>query len=378
MKRLILLAALLFSLLLPLGAAYAFEVKIDNSIHLNKEEIADGNIYANCQEMTIDGTVNGDIIALCQKIVINGTVEGDVIAFGQNIEINGEVKGNARLAGPQITINGVIGHNVNALGNDIKFTKNSAIKWDVLVAGVNGNFDGNIDGNLHGLISTASISGKVGRNINLTFDNTSTPTGDNFIITKDAVIAGNINYTSTKDLKLESISSVSGQINKDVKKDTTNPNAWLWMIFYKLSSLILIALVVLSLKKESLTMAVSKIDNKYWQSLLMGLAALILTPLVIILLMLTIVGIPLALIILAIYLSAILLSTIFGAYYLGEIFFKKLLKIKKINNYGLAVLGLIIFTLLSVIPFIGWMVSFLTIILGLGSILLIIKDKQND
>lgn len=378
MKRPILLAALLFSLLIPIGGAYAFEVKVDNSIHLNKEELADGNIYANCQEMTIDGTVNGDIIALCQKITINGTVNGDIIAFGQNIEINGEIKGNARLAGPQITINGLIGHNATILSNDVKFTKNSAVKWDVLVAGVNGNFEGNIDGNLHGLISTASVSGKVGRNINLTFDNNSTPTGDNFIITKDAVIAGNINYTSPKDLKLESASSVTGQINKDTKKETTNPNAWLWMIFYKLSSLILIALVVISLKKESLTIAVSKIDNKYWQSLLIGLGILILTPLAIILLMLTVVGVPLALIILATYLSAILLSIIFGAYYLGELVFKRLLKIKKINSYSLVILGLVIFTLLSVVPFIGWAISFLTIVVGLGSILLTIKDKQND
>jgi cytoskeletal protein CcmA (bactofilin family) len=372
MKRPILLAALLFSLLLPFGAAYAFEVKVDNSIHLNKEEIADGNIYANCQEMTIDGTVNGDIIALCQKIVINGTVEGDVIAFGQNIEINGEVKGNTRLAGPQITINGVVGHNVNVLGNDIKFTKNSAVKWDVLVAGVNGTFDGNIDGNLHGLISAASISGKVGRNINLTIDDSTSTNNSNLVITKEAVIAGNINYTATKDLTLESTSSVSGQINKEARQVNTHNNNWLWMIFYKLSSLILVAIVLISLNKKSLENVANKISDKWWQSLLIGLAVLFFTPLAIILLMLTIVGLPLSLIILAFYLSAILLSLIFSSYYLGNLIFKAV-KFKNNNVYLITVVGLTIFTLLSFIPFLGWFISLLAITVGLGSLLLIIK-----
>jgi cytoskeletal protein CcmA (bactofilin family) len=372
MKRPILLAVLLFSLLLPLGAAYAFEVKVDNSIHLNKEEIADGNIYANCQEMTIDGTVNGDIIALCQKIVINGTVEGDVIAFGQNIEINGEVKGNARLAGPQITINGVIGHNVNVLGNDIKFTKNSAVKWDVLVAGVNGNFDGNIDGNLHGLISAASISGKVGRNINLTIDDSTSTNNSNLIVTKEAVIAGNINYTATKDLTLESTSSVSGQINKEARKVNTHNNNWLWVIFYKLSSLILIAIVLISLKKKSLEEVTEKINSKWWQSLLIGLAILFFTPPLIVLLMLTIVGIPLALMILAFYLIAILLSLIFSSYYLGNLIFKST-KFKNNNIYLITIFGIVIFTLLSFIPFIGWFISLLAITIGLGSLFLTIK-----
>jgi len=378
MKRPILFAAILFSLLLPLGAAYAFEVKVDNSIHLNKEEIADGNIYANCQDMTIDGTVNGDVIALCQKIIINGVVEGDVIAFGKVIEINGEVKGNTRLAGPQITINGTVGHNVNVLGNDIKFNKNSLIKWDALVAGVNGTFDGSIDGNLHGLISVASISGKIGKNINLSIDDSNSTTDNNLVITKEAVIAGSINYTATKDLKLENASSVAGQINKQTKENKTNPLAWLWIVFYKLSSLILITLVLISLKKELLEKITNKINNKWWQSLLIGLAILFFTPLLIILLALTVVGIPLALIVLAAYLSAIILATVLSSYYLGKLALKKLLSPKKINIYGAAILGLTIFTLLSVIPLVGPAISCLAIVIGLGSLFLIIKDKQND
>lgn len=378
MKRPILFAALLLSLLLPLGAAYAFEVKVDNSIHLNKEEIADGNIYANCQDMTIDGTVNGDVIALCQKIIINGVVEGDVIAFGQTIEINGEVKGNTRLAGPQITINGTVGHNVNVLGNDIKFNKNSLIKWDALVAGVNGTFDGSIDGNLHGLISVASISGKIGKNINLSIDDSDSTTDNNLVITKEAVIAGSINYTATKDLKLENASSVAGQINRQAKENKTNPLAWLWIVFYKLSSLILIALVLISLKKELLEKITNKINNKWWQSLLTGLAILFFTPLLIILLALTVVGIPLALIILATYLSAIILATVLSSYYLGELALKKLSGPKKINIYGATILGLTIFTLLSVIPLLGPAISCLAVVIGLGSLFLIIKDKQND
>lgn len=378
MKKSIIFAALLLAVLLPLGAARAFEVKVDNSIHLNKDQVADGTIYANCQEMIIDGTVNGDIIAICQKIVINGVVSGDLIAFGQNIEINGEIKGSARIAGPQITINGVVGHSVNMIGNDLKLNKTSLVGWDALVLGVNGYFDGNIDGNLHGLVNVASISGKVGRNINLTVDDQNSKAPHSLLITKDAVVAGNINYTATKDLVLENSSSVAGQINKDVRDTKDNSNNWLWSIFYKLSSFILIALVIISFKKESFEKIINKLNTKWWQSLLIGLAVLFLTPLLIIILMITVVGIPLALILLATYLSSIIISIVLSSYYLGELALRKSSKTIKPNVYGAAILGLAIFTVLSIIPGFGILVSFVAIISGLGSMFLIIKDKQND
>jgi cytoskeletal protein CcmA (bactofilin family) len=376
MKKKIILAITLIALILPFSAIKAFDVKTDNSIKLNKEEVADGNIYASCGDMVIDGTVNGDIIALCKNITINGKVLGDVIAFADKIDINGVVYGNVRVAGSKININGEIDHNANIFASEMSFNKDSIIKWDALVAGVNGNFAGTVDGNLHGLMSMSTISGKIGRNVNLTVDDRNLAAQYNGLtIGKDAVIAGSVSYTATKDLKLENPSSVSGQINRQApNQEKSNPLSILWLIFFKASSLILIAVVIISLKKTAIAEANKKIENNWWSNILIGLALLLLTPIAIIILMITLIGLPLALIILAAYLSSIILAMIFASSYLGDLVIKKISK-KTLNPYLISIIGLLIFSSLSVIPFIGGLISIIVISIGLGSLFLNIKNK---
>lgn len=376
MKKKIIFAIFLISLIIPLSTAYAFDVKTDNSIKLNKEEVADGNIYASCGDMVIDGTVNGDVIALCKNITINGMIMGDVIAFADKIEINGTVQGNVRVAGSKIVLNGVINHNANVFASEMTFDKNSVVKWDALVAGVNGNFAGTVDGNLHGLMSMSTISGKIGRNVNLTIDDQSLSSEYNGLtISKDAVIAGSVSYTADKDLKLENPSAIAGQINRQARKtEKSNPFSILWIIFFKASSLILVAIVIISLKKNLISEVNKNINNRWWANILNGLALLLFTPIAIILLMITLIGLPLALIILAAYLSSIILAIIFASSYLGGLAIKAVSK-KELNPYLMVIIGLIIFSGLSVIPLIGGLISMIVISIGLGSLFANIKNK---
>lgn len=378
MKKIFITLALLFSLFLPLGASQAFEVKTDNSIKLGKEEIADGNIYASCGDMTIDGTVNGDIIAVCQNININGVINGDVIAFGQKIEINGSIKGNTRIAGSKISINGSIDRNANVFANEISFGKDSLIRWDALVGGINGNFEGNVDGNLHGLMSSAAISGKIGKNVNLTIDGQSSNKEGGILITKDAVIAGDLIYKASKDARLESPSSVSGKVQKDEpRQKEERPLATLWGIFYKAASLILIAIVIISLRKNIIQDIAANLDKSWASSLLIGFSLLVFTPILILILMLTIIGIPLALILLASYLSFIVFSAIFASSYLAGLLINKLFK-REVNPYLSALIGLLLFSSAAAIPFVGWLISLLVISLGFGALFKKITEKKND
>lgn len=372
MKKLIYLLALIISFIIFTPTTQAFEVKIDDSVILNKEELADGNVYASCSQMTIDGTVNGDIIAICKNIVINGTVNGDLIAFSQDITINGEIKGSARLAGTNIKINGLINHNLNAFGTEITLNPSSVINWDVLVYGVNGYFDGVISGTLHGDLSSAKIAGKIGKNINLNFDDHLDQVS--LLLTKDAVVGGDVTYQSKKEASIESPSTVAGKINHQTNTEKNKPLDFLFNLFYKLSALILIGLVLVSLKKSSVYSVAKTLETKNWQSLLIGLAALILSPIVILLFLMTLVGAPLALILLALYLILILLALIFSAFFIGQIICKSIFK-KDLNPFIILVLGLTIVALLNLIPYLGGSLIFILICSGFGATLINIKKN---
>ena len=379
MKKLFISLAIILSIIIPLSASKAFDVKVDNSIHLNKEEIADGNVYASCSDMTIDGSVNGDVIAICKNIVINGVINGDLIAFSNNVTINGEVKGSARIAGTNLNVNGTIGHNINAFGTEINLSPNSIVNWDVLVAGVNGVFAGNINGNLHGYISTATVSGKIGKNIDFRIDSERTEPGQGgLLITKDAVIGGGLTYSAKQEAKIESPSSIVGSTTKLAVKDKTEDKiAFVSRMFYKLSALILIGLVLISLKKKETYKIVNNLETKWWQSALIGLATLIATPIIVLFFCMTLIGVPLALILLVTYLTFISLAIILSSFFIGDLILKKIFK-KTVNAFASLILGLAVFILFASLPYLGGSLVFLSIIWGLGGLLLTIKQTQHD
>jgi len=373
MKKILSVAILAFSFIIFAHSAQAFEVKVDNSVNLNKEEIADGNVYASCGDMKIDGTVNGDVIAVCKSIVVNGTINGDLIAFSQDITVNGEVKGSTRVAGTNITINGVVDHNVNAFGTEINLTPNSTVAWDVLVAGVNGQFNGTIAGNLHGSIAAANVAGKIGKNINLTIDDNNAKQGG-LLITKDAVVGGGLTYTAGQDARIESASSIVGPVLRQAEKiKTETPIDFLAGIFYKLSALFLIGLVLISLKKKAVYDVAQNLEIKNWQSSLIGLGAFILTPVIILFFVFTIIGIPLALLLLATYLILLTLGVIISAFFVGNTLLKSFIK-KPLNAFAVLIFGLTIFVLLASIPYIGWSFVLVFMAYGLGGILITIKN----
>ncbi len=373
MKKFIYALTIIISSIIFAHSAQAFEVKVDDSVTLNKEEVAEGNVYASCDNMKIDGTVNGDVVALCKSVVINGTVNGDLITFSQDIIINGEVKGSARVAGTNITINGGVGHNINAFGTEINLTSSSTVGWDVLVAGVNGKFNGTVGGNLHGDIASASIAGKIGKNINLTIEDNNASEGG-LLITKDAVVGGELNYTAKKEAKLESLSSIVGKVERQTPKEK-NENLLNIMsgIFYKLSALFLIGLTIVSLKKKVVYDVAKNLEEKSWQAILIGLALLFLTPLTILFFVITVIGIPMAIILLASYLILLILSVIFSAFFIGNTLLKSINK-KTVNPFLILLIGLFIFLLLSIIPYIGGGAVLLFIVYGLGGLFITIKN----
>lgn len=370
MKKIIFVFALIFSSIVFAHSAQAFEVKVDDSVTLGKEEIADGNVYASCDDMKIDGTVNGDVIALCKSVTINGVVNGDVISFSQDITINGDVKGSVRVASNNILINGNVGHNVNAFGTEINLSASSTIGWDVLISGVNGNFNGIVGGNLHGDIASANIGGKIGKNINLTIEDENQ---GGLLINKDAIVGGGLNYTARKEAKLESLSSIVGKIEHQTpKQKTQSALSVISNIFYKLSALFLIGLILISIKKSFVRDVAKNLETKNWQTLLIGLGGLFLTPLVILFFIISIIGIPVALLLLALYLILVGVSVIFSSFFMGEMLLKSFVK-KTVNPFLILLFGLTIFTLLSALPYLGASFVLVFVTYGLGGILFTIK-----
>ena len=111
------------------------------------------------------------------------------------------------------------------------------------------------------------------------------------------------------------------------------------------------------------SMSKLKKDGTLALNILYGLGFLVLVPLASICVILTIVGAPLAVISLMLYGVLIYLSIIPTAYVFGEICFGKIID----NKYLLMVVSLLVLYIVKLIPIIGGLVSFVSLLFGLGT-----------
>jgi cytoskeletal protein CcmA (bactofilin family) len=100
--RKLLLTTLL--LLLPVSVAAAAELQQGDQCLIGADKTIDGNLYSVCQSLVIDGTVHGDVVALAGSAAINGTVDGDLTAAAGQLTVNGTIGGDVRVLAARLLI----------------------------------------------------------------------------------------------------------------------------------------------------------------------------------------------------------------------------------------------------------------------------------
>jgi len=103
-----------------------------------------------------------------------------------------------------------------------------------------------------------------------------------------------------------------------------------------------------------------------WRSLGLGIGVLAGAPVAMIVIAITLVGLPISFMLLAVYLTAIYLAKIWVGAFLGRLLLKPAAGTKGEWMLGLLV-GLLILTVVGFIPYLGGLVRFGMVCLGLGA-----------
>ncbi|MDD4271304.1 MAG: polymer-forming cytoskeletal protein [Patescibacteria group bacterium] len=376
MKKTTLLVACLAVLLLPLAAS-AYSVKKGDSIYVPKEEVIEGNLYAVGSNLTIEGKVTGDVICAGQSVNINGDVAGDVICAGQSISINGKIGGNLRVVGNTVNFNGQVARNGITVGATVVTSASSTIGWDLLVLGNIFELRGNIGRDFYGSAGKVNVAGQIGKNLNLNFgsqNNYDKP----LVIANTAKINGNVTYKSGKDAAVDAGAVIKGETIHNFpavvnKKSNAANLGWWWGKLISIFSALVIGLVIISFWREQIIKTTDLMLAKVGPALGWGVLALFLTPLIFIVLLITIIGLPLAFITLGLWLIAIYLSKILVGILIGRSLLNNYWAKQKDSLILAMVVGIIVAYLIFALPFIGWIVALLAMLWGLGGIMLSFK-----
>ncbi len=371
MRKLLVLGVLLASTLGFVGSAQAFDTSTGNQTSLSSDKTTNGSYYAAGNTVDINGTVKGDVFCAGQNVTINGPVEGDVICAAQNITINGAVSGNVRLAAQTVNLNGSIGRNASVLSQMLVTSKDSAITGELMAQSATITLNGTVGGETYGNAQQLTVNGSIGGKVRFA--------AETVAINSAAKLNDGLEYTSSQKADIKAGAVIAGDTKQTIPKAPENKpqgtqTAFLaGFLFSVLSAFVLGALLLWFAPR--FVAGASATASRPGFTLLLGFAALVLTPIAAVMVMFTIIGIPAGVLGLVAWGVALYLSRIIAALAFGTVLYRMLNKGKRaFRPYFAGALGILVAYLIFAIPFIGGFAAFLAVLYGLGVIVQALRD----
>jgi cytoskeletal protein CcmA (bactofilin family) len=358
-------------LFLSLSLVFAQEPE-SNNVYIASDETVEQNPYfAAGERVEIYGTVEGDVYTSGGEVVIDGVINGDLFVGGGTVRINGVVTNNVKVGGGQIRVSGEIGGNLVAAGGDISIEDSASIGSYVVIAGGNVTTLGKIKGNTYLYAGNVNVNSQIDGNLDaktgLIRIGPKTTVGGDLMITSDEKPTIDESATIEGETTIEEpVANIPQEIKEPDVEKITQVFAQIKIIATLISALsvFIVGLILMKLFPKYMEISKDIIEKKTWRSLGFGLLGLFATPLVILILFIFIVTMPLAFMTIAIYSILIYLAKIFVIYWAGRRFFDKS---SKITSFALS---LLLYTLLMLLPVVGGLLSFVTLLFGLGAGLL--------
>lgn len=320
---------------------------------------ADGLNFIAEEDVEDTKEVVGSSIIFGNNVTSDNIVEGIDMLFGNNVNFNGE-SDYSIILGNNVNVKGIINNDGFIFGNVITFDENVVISRDLIIFGSDITINGKINRDVRIYGMNVKINGEISGNVEVKATE----------ITVDGKIDGTLSYNE------DAIIAINGEVNKTNKTEklvadvTFQDKLWDFIVDYggKLVLFLAFALLVPQLFK--------RIDKKNEKITILnvfslfgfGTLSLILIPTIFLMLLTLIFCMPLAILILILYIIAIWLSSIFTSYLVGNLIWKKFIK-KEENIYLTGLIGISIVSILSIIPYIGVLISAIVVMFGMGIIL---------
>ena len=303
--------------------------------------------------------------------------------FANNVTITSQIGGDAFIIADTINVeeDGYILSNLFACSNTINI-KGSV--YNVYSIGDTLTIDGFVYRDIRNICNNLNINGMIGRNVftdcsSLNFKEQSN-TEETSSITSIGSIQGNLNYFSKEELSIPD-GHVSGNINfSQLLGVQQNISDYIYSLGAIIVSAIILWLIGLWISPRLIHNDIKKLSPKKALQII-GLG--ILVPIVLTLLSIIILIIPITsqLFVLLLCVLAVLffISTSVTIININDIICDKLKITQNMQKLGFLILSTLVFWLLTLIPYLGLVISFIAIIWGIGSISysLLIKENNN-
>jgi cytoskeletal protein CcmA (bactofilin family)/predicted anti-sigma-YlaC factor YlaD len=352
---------LLIMLLAFSVSGFSLERRHSDIVTVRASETVNDTLLASGNIVRVEGVVNGDVLAFGGTVEVRGTVKGDLVSFAKRIVVSGTVEGNIYNCSNSLDLDGQVNRSLYGLMQSLRLNDRGRVGEGVVVGAGDVSLEGDVIRSVNVYAGNADVSGSIGRELSMA--------GDNLTLTNTARVGGNLSVRvrHLRNVHIADGATITGTRDIQVR---VRENRFVRPIFYFFAAIWLAAsmlvgwliLILFPAFFQASTLAV----GAGWRSLVLGIAVLAGVPLAMILLAVTLVGLPASLILLMAYLVAIYLSKIWVGAFLGRMLLKPAGSATSDWMLGL-LLGLLILTVVGYIPYLGGLLRFGMVCLGLGA-----------
>ena len=313
----------------------------------------------------INENVNTTLFAAGEKVIVDSNVDGMCFLAGNSVKVSG-TQDYLFSAGKKLEVNKVNAKDVFLAGKTIT-VKNSSIR-DLYIAGDTIKIDTDVTNNVYAGGDIIKINGNIYGDVDVA--------ASKIYIGKNAHIYGTLKYPKKAKVKIANTAVVGKQqAYKSSESRFANIST-----FSHIKSLIVsaITMIIIGLILKKLFPKMFKFFNdqehstkEIFKTLGIGFLLLICVPIAALVMIITIIGIPISLILIVLYALLIYLTAIPTASFIGTWLAKDKVK----NEYVLLSLSIFGLYVLRMIPYIRGLVTFATLLFGLGSYVLLMKKN---
>lgn len=356
MKNLFIIPAM-FLMLLP-NLVSASTVRGGESVVITKEQIVEGDFYSVAEEIFNSGEIKGDLLTTGISLTTNGLVGGDITAVSGKVDVSGVVNDDVRVMSGEVVISGEIKGDLVVVGGDLKVLSTASIAGDVIIYGASADIAGSVGRNIHGSIENLRLDGKVAGEVNIKTTN--------LTLGERADIAGNLTYTSPKELVRAQNATVVGQVSRqDVVLEKASAKdfviVFLVLLFSALAWYLFFRQILFKVIDQSIVHGV--------RSFMIGFGFIFVLPIASIILLFSTLGSFIGLALLCMYVIVLLAGVIAVGPIVGHLLLKNFSKFSGEKHAILSIiLGVLATVALFYVPFLGFILILFIAILAIGSV----------
>jgi cytoskeletal protein CcmA (bactofilin family) len=329
------------------------------------------NRYLAGGSVVLDEAVRGDVYAAGGNVRLGQPVDGDAVVAGGSVTVSAKVGDDLRAAGGSVTINTEVGGELMLAGGSVSVGPQAVVGGALRAAAGSIDIDAKVAQKVQIAAQSVRLAGEYGGDVEVA--------GERIRVEAGTTIAGNLRWTGSQPPNIDPGATIAGkviewksapQLPMPDHQDVRRGLAIMGGVF--LFGVLAAGLLMLWIAPGWTFASGQALRESPGLALLIGVAAVCAIPPLAIVLMITVAGLPVAILLLLLYPLLLALGYLIAAGSIGD----RLALLVKSDMPGLILrsigllLGIVLLAAVALIPYAGWLLVLLAVLLGAGAVVL--------